>query len=318
MNTKPNIETRIANRAKSIFASFGTIVNDFYLEAGIYFVGGFNASLVAWGIYTDLVEGNQPLPYAIAIAIVAFIAVEGLAVYLVGAAARTNNRLLWFFSIVFALFFTFAHYRQMTGQGDISEYITLAIPFFVVVGYWARTVKIDIETANAQAIQKRDDEAARLRELEDEQRQRQEEIEAQKLADHNNEIARQHQIEDEQRRSDKEIEDQKLAHELKMDQLKLEQKQLQKLAQIEVQKSGQGVQKSGQTNQMNRQNGAFEPANGVRKNKKVDRQNDLIDLVKNGPNLGPTEIKKRLNEIGHSVSISTVKRDIKQLNGSAK
>ena len=28
-----NIETRIANRAKSIFAAFGTIVNDFYLGA---------------------------------------------------------------------------------------------------------------------------------------------------------------------------------------------------------------------------------------------------------------------------------------------
>ncbi len=295
MNTKPNpnIETRISSRAQSIFASLGTIVNDFYLEAGIYFVGGFNASLVAWGIYTDLMAGKQPLGYAITIAIVAFIAVEGLAVYLVGAAARTNSRLLWVFSIVFACFFTFAHYRQMTGQGDISEYITLAIPFFVVVGYWARTIKIDVETANAQAAQERDDE----------------------LVDHNNEIARQHQIEDGERQRQREIEGQELAHKLEMDRLKLEQEQVQKLAQIEVQKSGQTNQMNRFLNQMNRQNDTFEPANGVRKNKKVDRQNDLVDLVKNGSNLGPTELAKRLNEIGHSVSISTVKRDIKALNG---
>lgn len=322
MNTNPNIETRISKRAQSIFASFGTIVNDFYLEAGIYFVGGFNAALVAWSIFTDLVTDKQPLPYAIAIALIAFIAVEGLAVYLVGAAAKTSNGLLWFFSVIFAGFFTYAHYQEMTNRsGVIAQYITLAIPFFVVVGYWARTVKVDVETAKAQAVQERDNEAARLRKLEDEQRQRQEEIEAQKLVNHNNEIDRKHQIEDERRRRDKEIEDQKLAHSNEIDRLKLEQKQAQKMAQIEAQKSVQSAQKSVQMNQMNQmnrqQNDTFEPANGVRKNKKMSRQNDLIELVGIEPDLGPTEIKKRLNELGHTASVSTVKRDIKALNGNA-
>lgn len=167
-----NIETRFANRAKSIFAAFGTIVNDFYLEAGIYFVGGFNAALVAWDIYTNLLVNGQPLPYAIIIAVIAFIAVEGLAVYLVGAAAKTNNGLLWFFSVIFATFFTYAHYQEMTDQpGIISQYITLAIPFFVVVGYWARTVKIDTENSQTQTAQQRDNKIARQQRLEDEGRQ---------------------------------------------------------------------------------------------------------------------------------------------------
>ena len=149
-----NIETRFANRSTSIFSAFGAMINDFYLEAGIYFVGGFNASLVAWDIYTSLLIDGQPLPYAIAVAIIAFIAVEGLAVYLVGAAAKTNNGLLWFFSVVFAAFFTYAHYQEMTVRaGIISQYITLAIPFFVVVGYWARTVKIDTENSRASQIE---------------------------------------------------------------------------------------------------------------------------------------------------------------------
>lgn len=167
----PNLETRIANRAKSIFASFGQVVNDFYLEAGIYFVGGFNASLVAWNIYTDLLADSQPLAYAVTIAIVAFIAVEGLAVYLVGAAAKTNNGLLWFFSVVFATFFTYAHYREMSDQGVIAQYITLAIPFFVVIGYWARTVKISVEGRQTLADKERDEKATRQRQLEDEDRQ---------------------------------------------------------------------------------------------------------------------------------------------------
>jgi hypothetical protein len=159
-----NIETRIADRAKSFFAAFGTIVSDFYLEAGIYFVGGFNAALVAWDIYTDLQGADQPLPYAITLAIIAFIAVEGLAVYLVGAAAKTNNGLLWFFSVVFAAFFTFAHYKEMSGEaGVISQYITLAIPFFVVVGYWARTLKVDTEMTQTQTQTERDEERARQR-----------------------------------------------------------------------------------------------------------------------------------------------------------
>lgn len=168
MNTKSNIETRISNRAKSIFSSFGAIVNDFYLEAGIYFVGGFNAALVAWDIYTDLLASQQPIGYAVTVAIIAFIAVEGLAVYLVGAAAKANNKLLWFFSVVFACFFTYAHYRQMNSQGDISQYITLAIPFFVVVGYWARTVKAETENNNDLIVQAAKDESERNRQLADE------------------------------------------------------------------------------------------------------------------------------------------------------
>jgi hypothetical protein len=285
-----NIETRIANRAKSIFAAFGTIVNDFYLEAGIYFVGVFNAVLVAWDIYTDLLASNQPLSYAITLAVIAFIAVEGLAVYLVGAAAKTNNGLLWFFSVIFAGFFTYAHYQEMTYRsGIIAQYITLAIPPFVVIGYWARTVKVEIENSQAQIVQQRDNEAARQRQLEDDARHQKQEEKAQKLA-----------------------------HKFEMDRIKLEQEQVQIMAQMEVQKSVQSGQGSGQMNQMNRQNDILEPANRVIKNKKMSRQNDLIGLIKINPNLGPTQLTKRLNELGHSTSISTVKRDIKQLNGKVK
>lgn len=223
MNTKKtNIETRISNRARSIFAALGTIVNDFYLEAGIYFVGGFNASLVAWDIYTDLLAGNQPLSYAIAVAIVAFIAVEGLAVYLVGAAAKTSNGLLWFFSVIFACFFTYAHYRQMTSQGNISEYITLAIPFFVVVGYWARTVKMDIEAGNNQAVQVTKDEAAHQRQIENETTQAAE-IEAER---------------------NRQLADDDLAHKREMERLILANQQAVKLARVEVKKGSRTVNKS--------------------------------------------------------------------------
>ena len=180
---RQNIETRIANRARSIFSSLGAIINDFYLEAGIYFVGGLNASLVAWDIYTDLLVNGQPLPYAISISIVAFIAVEGLAVYLVGAAARTNSRLIWFFSIVFASFFTYAHSRGMTDQPEMSDYVTLAIPSFVVIGYWAKTLKAKIENEHAQTTQQRDDEIARKQRLEDEELARSQKLEDEDRAD---------------------------------------------------------------------------------------------------------------------------------------
>jgi hypothetical protein len=283
-----NIETKLANRAKSFFAAFGTIVNDFYLEAGIYFVGGFNAALVAWDIYTDLLANSQPLPYAVTVAIIAFVAVEGLAVYLVGAAAKTNNGLLWVFSVLFAAFFTYAHYQEMMNNaGVISQYITLAIPFFVVVGYWARTVKIEIEVGADYEAKEHEEERRRQRQIEDEERKRKQEIEAQKLA-----------------------------HKLEMDRLKLEQDQVQKLAQIEAQKEAQLTRKEAQMNQMTRQNDLFGPANGVRENKKMTRQNDLIELVNVEPDLGPTELTKRLVEMGHITSVSTTKRDIKSLNGS--
>lgn len=286
-SNEKNIETRIANRAKSIFAAFGTIINDFYLEAGIYFVGGFNASLVAWGIYTDLLADNQPLIYAITIATIAFIAVEGLAVYLVGAAAKTNNSLLWFFSVVFAAFFTYAHYQEMTSRaGIISQYITLAIPFFVVVGYWARTVKVDTETNQ-------------------ETKARQQQIE----------IIRQQQIEDEERKRQQEIEAQKLAHKLEMQRIKEANKQVQKLAQMEVQMEVQNSQVEVQNSQMDLSMNSLDRANRSKKNKKMNRQNAIIELVNSNPELKPTELMRQLNELGHDTSISTVKRDIKEMNG---
>jgi len=210
MNKNPNVETRIAIRAKSIFTAFGTIISDFYLEAGIYFVGGFNAMLVAWDIYTDLLVSGQPLPYTITIAVIAFVAVEGLAVYLVGAAAKTNNGLLWFFSVIFAAFFTYAHYQEMTARtGIIAQYITLAIPFFVVVGYWARTIKVSIETDQA--------EAARIA---------------------HSGAERQRQIDDEERRTRRENDAKKLAHKLEMDRLKLEKKAEKDLAEINRKSTG--------------------------------------------------------------------------------
>lgn len=224
MTTKPNLETRISNRARSIFAAFGQVVNDFYLEAGIYFVGGFNAALVSWNIYTDLLANSQPLAYAVAIAIIAFIAVEGLAVYLVGAAAKTSNGLLWFFSVVFASFFTYAHYREMATQaGIIAQYITLAIPFFVVVGYWARTVKADVESRQMLADKERDNEAARQRQIEDEERQRQRDIETQRLA-----------REDEERQFSRQLQLDELAknHELKMARIEAKKVSQQSVPQV--------------------------------------------------------------------------------------
>jgi arginine repressor len=50
----------------------------------------------------------------------------------------------------------------------------------------------------------------------------------------------------------------------------------------------------------------------------MNRQNAIIDLITVEPDIGPTELTNRLNELGHSTSISTVKRDIKQLNGKVK
>ncbi|KKL56818.1 hypothetical protein LCGC14_2241650, partial [marine sediment metagenome] len=121
-----NIETKVANRARSIFKALGEIVNDFYLEVGIYFIGCFNALLVAWELYTEMVGTEQPQTYAIAIALVAFIAVEGLTIFLVGAAAKTDSTLLWFFSVVFAMFFTYSHYQANGGNGNMGQYISLA------------------------------------------------------------------------------------------------------------------------------------------------------------------------------------------------
>lgn len=208
--TNKNIESRIANRTNSVFSALGTIINDFYLEAGIYFVGGFNAALVAWDIYTGLLKNQQPPLYAVSLGIVAFVAVEGLAVYLVGAAAKTNSRLLWVFSALFAAFFTFAHYKEMAVGGVISGYITLAIPFFVVIGYWARTVKNDLEASQAKdevKAQKHEDERKLL------------EAEEAKIAE--DDRAEQRRIDAEQRDFDREMERQKAecSHALKIAKL---------------------------------------------------------------------------------------------------
>lgn len=303
-----NIETRIANRAKSIFAAFGQTVNDFYLEAGIYFVGAFNATLVGWDIYTSLLIDGQPLLYAIVVAIVAFIAVEGLAVYLVGAAAKTGNWLLWFFSVIFALFFTYAHYQEMSGQGGtIIQYITLAIPFFVVVGYLARTLKANMEIMEAKKTIEYEEKKRRQQKLEDEERQHSQDIEAKKIQDR-----------DEEHKRLQAIEAQKLAHRFELERLKIEGQQAQKMAKIEVHRSGHMDLKSGHMDQMDRQNEPLDPANRTRENIKMNRQIDLIDLIKSKPEIKPTELAERLKLMGHEVSISTVKRDVKALNGNVK
>ncbi len=234
---------------------------------------------------------SQPLPYAIALAVIAFIAVEGLAVYLVGAAAKTGNGWLWFFSGCFALFFTYAHVVEAnTNNSVISEYITIAVPFFVVVGYWARTIKADIENAENEFVKQRE-----------------------------NELARKQRIEDEERARKQKIEDDRLAHEREIERLKLEQDQAQKLAEIEVQKlaqlQAQNSQKQAQNSQMDL---SLTLANQSRQSKKQARQNAIIDLVNSNPELKPTELTRRLNELGHDTSVSTVKRDLRVLNGAVK
>lgn len=182
-----NIETRFASRTHSYFSAFGTIVNNFYLEIGIYFVGGFNAAIVAWNVYTELVAAEQPLPYAVLLGLITLIAVEGLAVYLVTAAAITKSTWLWFFSILFAGFFTFAHMQEMEQPGVIVQYITQAIPFFIVIGYWARTMKVESDAAyqRLQHIEEddrlrkqriADEDRARKLQLEDEDRQHKQEM----------------------------------------------------------------------------------------------------------------------------------------------
>jgi hypothetical protein len=287
-----NIETRFASRAKSIFAAFGTIANDFYLEAGIYFVGGFNASLVAWDIYTDLLTKNQPLLYAITLGIIAFIAVEGLAVYLVGAAAKTNNGPLWFFSVIFATFFTYAHYQEITyNAGIISQYIMLAVPFFVVVGYWARTVKTDVEHKLAEI----EDELAREQKIEDEERARK-----QKLEDE--ERARQRQIEDETRAHEMAIEAQR-------EDAKIELKRLKAEAQREVSMT---LKNTNSTN-LARVTPNFDTINDTRKIDIDTRRKKVQELLEG-------DIKMTYGQIADDldVSLATIKRDVKSLNGKIR
>jgi DNA-binding transcriptional regulator YiaG len=295
----PNIETRIANRAKSIFAAFGQTINDFYLEAGIYFVGGFNAALVAWDIYTTLISTGQPLAYAVALAIIAFIAVEGLAVYLVGAAAKTGNGWLWFFSVVFAGFFTYAHYREMSSQGGIiAQYITLAIPPFVVIGYWARVVKIAVENSQAQTAQHEEAEADRLRQVENEKQLRR-----------NDEAARQRQIEDEERRYQRQIQDENRQFNRQLSMDKLAKNHQLELAEIEAKKAIN----NGQNGDILAQNGQkMVKANQTKKVKIDQRRKRILSIVTN-EKLTQSELAERIG-----VSVGTIKNDLKAMNGTVK
>ncbi|KKL56256.1 hypothetical protein LCGC14_2247270, partial [marine sediment metagenome] len=203
-----NIETRISTRARSIFTALGEIVNDFYLEVGIYFISGFNALLVAWALFSEMSLDGQPQVYAITIAVFAFIAVEGLTLFLVVSAAKTNSSLLWFFSVCFALFFTYSHYQANGGNGNMGQYISLAIPIFAVVGYMARTMKSGTENAQALERQKLQDTEDRAQKLEDDR------------------LIREQKAEDVERQNEAD----ELAHEREMDRFKLANAQELKMA----------------------------------------------------------------------------------------
>lgn len=272
-----NIETKVANRARSIFTALGEIVNDFYLEVGIYFIGGFNALLVAWELHTEMVRTGQPQAYAIAIALVAFTAVEGLTVFLVGAAAKTNSSLLWFFSVLFALFFTYSHYQANGGNGNMGQYISLAIPIFAVVGYMARTMKATVETTQAVDRQKLQDVEVRTRKLEDDR------------------LIREQKTEDRERQDEADV----LAHEREMDRFKLANAKEVALAKI--------AQKPPNDTNSDTNDTGLNQANKARKLNRQDRLDQVLDLSNDH---SQAEIARLLD-----VSVSTIKRDIKQLNG---
>ena len=276
-----NIETRISTRARSIFKALGEIVNDFYLEVGIYFIGCFNALLVAWELYTEMVGTGQPQTYAIAIALVAFIAVEGLTIFLVGAAAKTDSTLLWFFSVVFAMFFTYSHYQANGGNGNMGQYISLAIPIFAVVGYMARTMKATVENTQAVDRQKLQDVEARTRKLEDDR------------------LIREQKAEDVEQQNEAE----ELAHEREMDRFKLANAKEVTLAKI-AQKPPNDT--NFDTNSNTNDTGLSQ-ANNARKLNRQDRLDQVLDLSNDH---SQAEIARLLD-----VSVSTIKRDIKQLNG---
>jgi len=287
-----NIETRISTRARSIFTALGEIVNDFYLEVGIYFIGGFNALLVAWELYTEMAGTGQPQAYAIAIALVAFIAVEGLTVFLVGAAAKTDSTLLWFFSVLFALFFTYSHYQANGGNGNMGQYISLAIPIFAVVGYMARTMKANVENIEAVDLQ-------RLQDAEEFERQKLQDAEARTRKLEDDRLIREQKAED--------VEQQYLtdeqAHEREMDRFKLANAKEVTLAKI-AQKPPNDT--NFDTNSNTNDTGLSQ-ANNARKLNRQDRLDQVLDLSNDH---SQAEIARLLD-----VSVSTIKRDIKQLNG---
>lgn len=285
MNTNTNIETRISKRAQSIFKALGETINDFYLEVGIYSIGGLNALLAAWELYIETINTGQPQTYAIAIAVVAFIAVEGLTVFLVGAAAKTNSSLLWFFSVCFALFFTYSHYQANGGNGNMGQYISLAIPIFAVVGYMARTMKANVENTQEFERQKLLDDEDRKRQKEDDKLLYEREAEARKQC-----------LEDEDRADNRET-----------DRKKAENDQELKLAKL-AEKAGKQLENSDWKNDQNSGNSVLPKINSGRKLEKADILERLPDLLSDG--YTNTEIGKLVGR-----NERTIRNYRKQLNG---
>jgi hypothetical protein len=285
MNTNPNIETRISKRAQSVFKALGEVINDFYLEVGIYFIGGFNALLVAWELYTEMVGTGQPQAYAIAIAAVAFTAVEGLTVFLVGAAAKTNSSLLWFFSVCFALFFTYSHYQANSGNGNMGQYISLAIPIFAVVGYMARTMKANVE--NTQEFE-------RQKLLDGEDRKRQKE---------DDKLLYEREAEDRKQR----LEDEEIAYNRETDRTKSANDQELKLAKL-AEKAGKQLENSDWKNDQNSGNSVLPGINSGRKLEKADILERLPVLLSDG--YSNVEIGKLVGR-----NERTIRNYRKQLNG---
>lgn len=113
----------------------------------------------------------------------------------------------------------------------------------------------------------------------------------------------------------RQIEDEERQHRQELERLKLEAQNEAKLIKAEVQKAAQSVQKAAHLGQMSRSKKVLNQANDTRQKKKVNRQNAIIEIVNIEPDIGPTELTKRLNDRGHEASVSTVKRDMKALNG---
>lgn len=296
-----NVETRFAARTRSYFSAFGEIVNNFYLEIGIYFVGGFNAAIVAWNVYTELVAAEQPLPYAILLGLITLIAVEGLAVYLVTAAAITKSTWLWFFSILFAGFFTFAHMQEMKQPGVIVQYITQAIPFFIVIGYWARTVKVASDAAYQRLQHIEEDD--RLREL--------------RIVDEDR--ARKLKLEDEERARKQQIEDEERQHKLEMSRATKERNHELKLAKLESKSV-----KTGDVNTMSkpRKNYAehevidinLDSINNQKRLSKTENLDKLRQLLKEDPDRPVVQLAGLLNV--ERQTIYNYKKELKR-NGAA-
>jgi archaellum component FlaC len=114
------------------------------------------------------------------------------------------------------------------------------------------------------------------------------------------------------------IEDEERAFRMETERLKTEAQNEVKRLKAAAQKSAQSVQKGGHLGEMTRSNELMTRVNEPRQTKKMDRQNAIVELVNTNPKIGPTELTKQLNELGHSTSVSTVKRDVRALNGKLK